>query len=104
MPSGAAGIVSEQGDVIAYPFAHPLTVDPPKDGPLNKVLLYSRAPVAGLTITATLDGADEIKSTRSAEGGSARSFPGYINVDSPGCWRVEVVSEVSTDTLFLRFT
>jgi hypothetical protein len=103
VPTGAAGVVSEQGEMIAYPFARPLAVDPPKDGPLNKVLLYTRAPAARLAITLRLGGA-EIESTRLAESGSSRSFPGYINANSPGCWRVDVVSAVSTDTFFLRFT
>lgn len=97
-----AGVVSEQGGLIAYPFARPLTVDPPKDSPLNKVLLYARAPAARLTLNVTLDGA-EITSTRLAEGGSSQSFPGYINVDSPGCWRVDVIADASKDTFFLRF-
>jgi hypothetical protein len=102
VPGGAPGIVSERGGLIAYPFARPLSVDPPKEGPLNKVLLYARVAAARLTITATLGGA-EFTSSRSAEGGSSQSFPGYINVDSPGCWRVDVVSDVSTDTFFLHF-
>lgn len=101
VPDEMPGILSDNGAVVAYPFARPLLVDPPADGPLNKVLLFTRDSVDELVVTLELDGR-EIESTRGLVG-APRSFPGYLDVDHAGCWSVRVTHGDTTDELWLRF-
>lgn len=101
VPGEMPGILSDNGAVVAYPFARPLLVDPPADGPLNKVLLFTRDSTDELDLTLELDGS-QIESTRRLLG-APRSFPGYLNVDRAGCWLVRVEHGSAIDEFSLRF-
>jgi hypothetical protein len=97
-------VSSESGKLLAYSFSRPLLVNPPPEGPLNKVLLITAEPTDRLTIVASIDGNPQPDQPRTNGGGRVTWFPGYLNVTKTGCWRFDVSYNDQRETLFLEYS
>ncbi len=99
-PSGIPFVRSQDGDLVAILFGHPLA-SPPVPGRSNKVLWVPRvAPGEEVRATARLDG------TGPAVAVDVPAFlgPSGIDLPSPGCWRVDVSWDGVTRSVHLPYT
>ncbi|MCK2217019.1 hypothetical protein MF672_024970 [Actinomadura sp. ATCC 31491] len=92
---------SESGDMLAVLFGYPL-YSPPLPDRANKVLWRSRAPLVPsdpLLIEARLGGTGPPTRIKVLGGPG----PSYVDVPSPGCWRLKLTWSSRTDSIDLEY-
>ena len=101
LPAGPRVVVGERGLAVAAPFVQTLSSHPLTNRK-NKVLILTKSVAQDglLRIEASLDPA-RFSSVR--HGNTDDSFPGYLDVPSPGCWRIDLSWSGGSDTMFLRY-
>jgi hypothetical protein len=99
--------VGTRGDALAVEFAQPLRAGRPTE-PANKVLWIMRLPRNGKPLklrARPLNAAGPVvRGSWPADSSPGEIYPSYVNVPSPGCWRVSLHWAGHTDSVDLRYT
>ena len=106
-PSDLVQATSDEGNAVAFLFAHPLRAGEPEN-PANKILWVMKEPrgVSDLVITAhPLDAAaPSVHQSEAADSSPGEIYPSIVNVPSAGCWRFTLEWNGNRDSIDLPYT
>jgi hypothetical protein len=100
-------VLSEEGNVAAFPFGAPLHVPAVVDGRTNKILWIVREPRNGspLTIAGHPVGAPTptVASTFAGNGGPGEIYSTVVDVPIEGCWHFTLTWDADTAHIDLLY-
>lgn len=105
-PTGLPYATSAHGSAAAFIFGNPLRAGDPSN-PANKILWIVRLPRDGSALVIRAKPlhatAPVVTVTRPPDSSPGQIYPSYVNVPSPGCWRLTLKWAGQSDTLDLRW-
>ena len=103
---GGRYVLSVNGDVAGFLFAHPLVAPARPDGPNNKILWIVRQARQGQALTLDghpLTGSGAVTQTEPADSFPGEIYPSIVDVPTPGCWHFVLRWAGHTDEIDLLY-